>query len=165
MTKTLILMRHAKSDWDDPKLDDHDRPLNKRGRRSAIALGNWLRDSGWMPDQALVSTATRTGQTFELLNIAVPVAFRRGLYHASPDQMLKHLTEVESDTVLMIGHNPGIATFANALVQKWPDHERFLDYPTGSTLVVQFDADRWDQIQPGTGVVLDFVIPRELPKV
>ena len=65
MTLTLILTRHAKSDWDDPTLDDHDRPLNKRGRAASLALGRWMADAGWKPDEALVSTAARTAETYQ----------------------------------------------------------------------------------------------------
>ena len=60
MTRTLILTRHAKSSWDDPFLNDHDRPLNKRGRKSAPVIAGWLRENGWLPDEVLSSTSART---------------------------------------------------------------------------------------------------------
>ena len=75
MSLTLILMRHGKSAWDDPNLADHDRPLNDRGRASARSMGDWLRARGHVPDRAVSSSSTRTGQTFAGLGLDVPVSF------------------------------------------------------------------------------------------
>lgn len=165
MTRTLILMRHAKSSWDTPMLDDHDRPLNKRGRKSAQALGDWMALEGFLPDQVLCSTAVRTQETFRGLDIALEPELRPDLYHADPSDMLAVLKEANGRTVLMIGHNPGIAAFAQALVAEDPDHDRFEDYPTGATLVVRFDIEDWGKLVPGTGAVVDFVAPRELTDI
>lgn len=162
MTRTLILMRHAKSAWDDPMLDDHDRPLNKRGRRSATALGDWMRHAGLTPDQILCSSARRTQETCERLGLGLPAPPLPELYHASPAAMLDLLQQARGHCVLMIGHNPGIAEFAAALVADAPAHPRFADYPTGATLVAEFDIPGWDALTPGTGQARDFVIPREL---
>ncbi|WP_158969149.1 SixA phosphatase family protein [Chachezhania sediminis] len=165
MTRTLILMRHAKSSWDDPRLDDHDRPLNKRGRKSAVALGDWLALEGIAPDQVLCSTATRTQETYEGLKIPLLPQLRADLYHAGPAEMLEILREASGANVLMVGHNPGIAAFAERLVAEAPDHPRFHDYPTGATLIVRFDIGHWADLTPGTGTVLDFVAPRELTDI
>ena len=165
MTRTLILMRHAKSSWDDPLLADKDRSLNPRGQRSARALGDWMRDRGWLPDQVLCSTATRTRETLAGLGIAGQTDFRDALYHADPKTMLRVLGEASGRTVLMLGHNPGIGELAGALVRSAPDHPRFADYPTGSTLVVQFASPNWDEVTPGTGEAVDFIVPRDLPGV
>ena len=91
--RRLILTRHAKSAWDDPTLADHDRPLNARGRRSALALGDWLASRGYEPEEVLCSSARRTQETWAMV-AAAPVEVRPllriepGLYHASPDKML-----------------------------------------------------------------------------
>ncbi|WP_163025997.1 SixA phosphatase family protein [Chachezhania antarctica] len=162
MTRTLILMRHAKSSWGDPGLDDHDRPLNNRGRRSAVALGAWLAREGFVPDQVLCSTATRTQHTFKGLGIGVQPSLRPDLYHADPADMLAALRDATGQTVLLIGHNPGIADFAQQLVANPPQHDRFEDYPTGATLVARFDIEVWTALEPGTGAAAGFVIPREL---
>ncbi|MBL4766962.1 MAG: histidine phosphatase family protein [Rhodobacteraceae bacterium] len=162
MTRTLILMRHAKSSWDTPVTGDHARPLNDRGRRSAAALGEWMLLQGWMPDQVLSSSSARTRETFARLGFIIAGNFTDDLYHAGPDQMLKTLLRASGETVLLLGHNPGIAEFAGQLVGIEPDHPRFSDYPTGATLVVEFDIDRWDHLKPGTGTVLDFTVPRDL---
>jgi phosphohistidine phosphatase len=161
--KRLILMRHAKSDWDDPALPDHDRPLNRRGRRAATALGDWLRAHDLVPDEILCSTASRTRETCARLALPRAPALHRALYLAEAPAMLRSLRAATGDTVLMIGHNPGIAEFAARLIATPPTHDRFDDYPTGATLVAEFDIDDWRDLAPGTGTARQFVIPRELP--
>lgn len=162
MTRTLILMRHAKSSWDDPSLSDHDRPLNKRGKRASTALGTWLRATRWQPDQALVSDAQRTRETFARLKLPLEAEFTSGLYLANTADMQLVLEMATGDTVLMIGHNPGISEFAEVLVKAAPQHRKFHDFPTGATLVLHFDIDSWDKVDAGEGKVLDFITPREL---
>ncbi|WP_102109191.1 SixA phosphatase family protein [Oceaniglobus roseus] len=165
MTLTLILTRHAKSDWDDPRLSDHDRPLNERGRASAPVIGAWLAERGWMPGQAMVSTATRAVETWEGMADPVgrpEVTFHPRLYHAAPDTMLIHLRKASAPVVLMIGHNPGIAAFAAGLLRQPPRHPRFAAYPTCATLVARFEAESWDDVGFGRGSAADFTVPREL---
>lgn len=162
----LILTRHAKSSWDDPLLYDHDRPLTGRGNNSAKAIGAWMKSSGHLPDHVLTSSATRAQQTAEL--IAKEVEFKEdftiegGLYHASADTMLKQLRKMSRTTILMVGHNPGIADFADRLLANAPSHGRFFDYPTAATLVATFLGNSWSDVQFGTMTAVDFVIPREL---
>jgi phosphohistidine phosphatase len=160
--RRLILMRHAKSAWDDPLLDDHDRPLNGRGRVSARVLGDWLRAQGYMPDMVLSSTSVRTRETFARLKITCDAQFTGALYHASAERMMEVLQGATGECVLMLGHNPGIAWFAQSLVAAPPPHPRFYDYPTCATLVAGFDARSWEAVTPGSGVAKAFVIPREL---
>jgi phosphohistidine phosphatase len=159
---TLILMRHAKSSWDAPQLADHDRPLNARGRSSAKAMGRWLKQHDYLPDEVLCSSSRRTVETLERLGIAARVRITRQLYHAGPAEMLAVLREALAPSVLMIGHNPGIADFAAEIVQAPPDHPRFHDYPTCATLVAGFDRIAWSAVGWGDGRVMDFTIPREL---
>ncbi|MDO5529220.1 MAG: histidine phosphatase family protein [Paracoccus sp. (in: a-proteobacteria)] len=160
--KRLILTRHAKSAWDDPALDDHDRPLNERGRNSARALGDWIASRGYEPEEVLCSTATRTRETWDYVQSAAleslpQVRMEGDLYHASPDVMLKILQSASAQTVMMIGHNPGIAEFAASLPARAPLDPDFRRYPTAATLVVDFQADDWSQIRPGDGTAMDFV--------
>ena len=162
MTLTLILMRHAKSDWGSPGLADHDRPLNGRGLRDAPAMGQWLREMGHLPDQVLCSTATRTRQTLSGLGIDAPTTFLPALYHADPATMHDALQQAQGRKVLMIGHNPGIAAFADGMLRDAPDHPRFHDYPTCATLVAEFDLESWADLRSETGRALDFVIPADL---
>jgi phosphohistidine phosphatase len=162
--RRLILTRHAKSAWDDPGMADHDRPLNARGRRSALELGEWLHSRGYEPDQVLCSTAARTRETWARvlaapLEVTPGVTFSDALYHASPDLMLKALHGAEGDCVMMLGHNPGIAEFARMMPARGPMHPDFSRYPTAATLVVDFDAAGWGEVRPGRGSVLDFFVP------
>ncbi len=165
MTRTLILTRHAKSSWNSLALGDHARPLNKRGRSSAPAIAAWLRENGWLPDEVLSSDATRTRETWDRMGLqAAKVRFDRGLYLADPARMLTELTGATGQTVLMLGHNPGIAAFANRIVRQPPDHARFSDYPTCATTVIRVEIEDWPEITWHSGDVQGFVIPRELPE-
>ncbi len=162
MTCTLYLTRHAKSAWNTDAPSDHARPLNNRGRRSAGALGQWLHEQALRPDQVLSSSARRTRETYELMELAAPATFTERLYHATPDIIEDVLREASRPVVLLLGHNPGLMEFAHRMVKHPPAHSRFEDYPTGATLLVQFDIDNWSQLTPASGRVLDFVVPREL---
>lgn len=164
MTRTLILTRHAKSSWGDPFQGDHERPLNKRGRRSAPVVATWLRQSGWLPDEVFSSSAARTRETWERMGLQAEAHFTRALYLADPEAMRQVLSKARGQTVLMLSHNPGIAEFAHMLLQHPPDHDRFHDYPTCATTVIRFNIENWADIQWHSGTVLGFVIPRELPE-
>lgn len=160
--KQLVLIRHAKSDWGFDRVD-HDRPLNKRGRRAAAAVGAWLRQHAYLPKEVLCSTAARTRETLDLLDIpAAQARFETALYHAAPDTMLGVLRTATGDSVLMLAHNPGIAAFAAALLTDPPDHPRFDAYPTCATLVARFDIEDWTELAPGTGKAKAFIVPRDL---
>lgn len=162
MTHTLILMRHAKSAWDDLSLADHDRPLNKRGQASAVVMGDWLRAKGYLPDAVVTSSSARTGQTFAALGFDVPVSYTRTLYHAGPEVMMDVLKAQTEQSVLMLGHNPGIADFAHRLVTHPVRHPRFADFPTAAVAVISFDTKGWNDIGWRSGQPIDFAIPREL---
>jgi phosphohistidine phosphatase len=166
MTLTLILTRHAKSDWDDPTLSDHDRVLNARGRRDAPRIGGWLQAKGHVPDIALVSSARRTLETWELLspalNRAVPMTVVPALYHAEAGEILSQLRRATSPSVMVIGHNPGIGEFAHRIVDAPANDPRFIDYPTCATLIARFEGDDWSAIDWWSGQVVDFVVPRDL---
>ncbi|WP_425045056.1 SixA phosphatase family protein [Primorskyibacter sp. S87] len=163
MTLILILTRHAKSSWDTPGLPDHDRPLNKRGRNSATAIGIWLRENGWTPDELLSSSSARTRETWDRMGFsATDTTFTRALYHASSTAMLDVLYGASGKTVMMLGHNPGITGFAADLVETAPNHPRFFDYPTCATTVMEFPCESWQDVQPHSGKVLGFTVPRDL---
>lgn len=161
--KRLILMRHAKSDWSGG-LKDIKRPLNKRGKRAAKALGDWLRRGDLAPDEVLCSAATRTQHTLEGLALTSnpSISISRSLYLAEPAGMASILSQASGNCVLMIGHNPGIAYLAQGLVKTSPEHAQFNRYPTGATLVVDFDIEQWSELEMHSGTTVDFVVPREL---
>ena len=164
MTLRLILTRHAKSGWDDPDLEDFERPLTERGRRSARAIGRWLSEKGYLPDLILCSAAERTRETLGLILADWPekpeISYRQALYHASSRGILDVLSQVDAKTVMVVGHNPGIGTLACCTVARRPDHPDFGRYPTGATAILDFDAENWRSIK--TGACADFVVPRDL---
>lgn len=160
--RQLMLLRHAKSSWEDPLGDDFDRPLNERGRADAAAMGDWIRHEELEPDTVLCSAAARTVETWERLTLEVEAQFSPGLYHAGPDRMLGALQKAKGKRLLLIAHNPGIAALAATLVRDAPVHSRFGDYPTCALLVARFAIDRWADLAPRRGKVEHFLTPRDL---
>ncbi|ARE39482.1 Phosphoglycerate mutase family protein [Rhodovulum sp. P5] len=166
MTLQLILVRHAKSSWDDPLEDDHERPLNTRGQGAAPIVGKWLAERGYMPAEVVSSTARRTLETWERMApiLGESTVMRRdpGLYHATSERMLEVLNNCAASPVLMLGHNPGIAQFAERLLVRPLDDPKFATYPTCATLVVEFDGEDWSEVVFGTGRALDFITPKQI---
>ena len=162
--KRLILMRHAKSDWSSGATSDHERPLNDRGRRGACVLGDWLRAEGLMPDQVLCSSAERTGETYLRLKLpqGISVSFTRDLYLATYDGIMKVLRTASGNTVLMLGHNPGISIMAEKILSERVDHPKFDQYPTGATLVADFDISTWWDADWEKANARHFTVPRDL---
>jgi phosphohistidine phosphatase len=168
---TLILMRHAKSAWDDPHQKDIDRPLGPRGRKSAPRMGRWLASEGYRPDLVLCSAARRTRDTLELLKPSLPenlkVELLRGLYMAAPREMLAEIgrAPVAAKTVMLLGHNPGVGSLA-ALLAGGGDAKALADmhgkFPTAAIAVLDFDIAQWSDIAPGRGRLLAFQRPRDL---
>ena len=167
MTLTLALIRHAKSDWDDPRLTDHQRPLNARGRRAAPRVGEWIADLGLRPHEALVSDAMRTRETWSYVASHLPSApvptLLPGLYLAGPAAMLTHLHAASAETVVMVAHNPGTGVLAAMLAATQPAHPSFGRYPTGAATVLEFSVETWADVRPGMGQVRGFAVPRDLP--
>jgi phosphohistidine phosphatase len=169
--KTLILMRHAKSSWDDPRQQDIDRPLNGRGRKAALRMGAWLAAEGWRPDVVLCSAARRTRETLELMQACLPervaITFAEALYMATPREMLGEIGKVPpaTETVMLLGHNPGIGSLAALLAGSGDPkalpgvHGKF---PTAAIAVLHFDTDAWSGLEGGSGELIAFQRPRDL---
>lgn len=173
--RQLLLMRHAKSSWDDPKLSDHARPLNVRGRAAAVTMRRVLRDLGLAPDMVLVSSARRTLQTLEALepwDDTPLVEALDVLYLADRAQLLKVLNGVSETTrsILVLGHNPGLHELAVGLVGAAamtldnPHTRRLADgFPSGA--LAEFAvAGGWSGLAEGGGRLLRFIAPRDLPQ-
>lgn len=173
--KTLYLLRHAKSSWSDHAMDDHDRPLNRRGQQNAPLMGQFMRKSGFVPDMILCSTARRTAETLSLIvpyiGDETPVRFERNLYLASSDAMLDRIREADAscERLLVVAHNPGMEHLAADLVsrKKLNGTENLLEtmlskYPTAALTVVDFDVEDWREVALGTGLLREFKCPRDL---
>lgn len=155
--RRLLLLRHAKSSWANPEIEDHDRALNKRGKRGAKALACWFADHP-APEIALVSSARRTRETWEALGLDCPAEMRDSLYHADPETLLAVIGETQAASLLVVGHNPGLAEVAHLLAATPPDHPRWQDYPTGALTDLRFAAE----IAPHAGEVAAFLTPHDL---
>jgi len=165
--KQLILTRHAKSSWDSPDLADKDRPLNARGHEAAQKIGQWLAKQGYCPDQVLCSTAQRCRETWDDIRPALKgspkAAYVDLLYLASDADMLEVLQTATGDTVMILGHMPGIGSFATDLRRDPPPlHGSFSKYPTAATTVLEFNVEDWGQARLGLGKFVDYVTPRDL---
>jgi phosphohistidine phosphatase len=168
-----MLMRHAKSSWDDPKLSDHTRPLNARGKVAAVAMREVMRDLGLAPDVILVSSARRTLQTLEALEpwedtpLVEPMD---ALYLADLPALFAALNGVAETarSVLLIGHNPGLHELALALAGPLdpanPSMRRLAEgYPTGA--LAEFTVPGpWGGLAEGGARLVRFVAPRDLPE-
>lgn len=161
--KRLILMRHAKSDWSAGAGTDFDRPLNDRGRLDAPRMGAWLQHHGYLPDQVLCSSAARTRETLFLTDIDAETEFMPSLYHAPATRMMEILRyDAAGDTVMIIGHNPGIAALAHDILEQAPTDEKFRQYPTASILVARFEIAEWTDANWFSAKHEEFVYPKLL---
>lgn len=158
--KKLILMRHAKSGWDDPTLDDHDRPLNQRGRLAATLMGAFLKDTNLVPDSALVSSATRTQETWSRMALERPSQVKPDLYLAGPLAIIGAAQSADdtADTLLVLGHQPGMEDAANRFCC-----DGALDgYPTAKITLIGFDVQKWSDLTFGSGRLLREAAPKAL---
>jgi phosphohistidine phosphatase len=168
-TRRLMLLRHAKSDW--PDVSDHSRPLAKRGRRDAPAVGRWLREHGYQPDVVVCSTARRTRQTWELmapeLGGSPSVTFEPRAYDASALSLLYLARELPSSyrAALLIGHNPAISELAASLAEQSAGDDAppppTLRFPTAAVAGLEFAGD-WPALTSGQARLLDFTTPAAL---
>ena len=152
--KTLTLLRHAKSSWDDPSLADRDRPLNRRGERDAPVMGRRIAAAGIRPSLIISSPAVRAWTTARLVarEISYPLEFlqrEKDLYHAGLDTILDVVARQDTgfNNILIVGHNPGFTEFANHLVPGLTDN-----LPTCGVVSVNLESDDWNISQqlPGT---------------
>lgn len=170
--KTLMLLRHAKSDWNDAALEDFDRALAPRGRKATPRIANWMTAHRTLPDHALVSAAVRTVQTWQFLcdtlGREIPADIRRDLYLASAGTLLAAIEETPSDvaTLMVVGHNPGMEVLANMLAGPGSDEGEILrmtgGFPTAGLAVFSLPGDAWNTLSGDGAVLRRFVRPREL---
>jgi phosphohistidine phosphatase len=168
MGKTLYLLRHAKSSWDDPALADHDRPLAVRGRRASSVVAEHRRSQRIRPTLVLCSSATRARETLDGLSFGpgneTEVQIDGGLYAASADDLLDRLRQVEAavDCVMLIGHDPAIQELALNLAANGAQLERLREkFPTAALATLVFEGS-WSELATGSAGLVAFVKPREL---
>lgn len=169
---TLLLLRHAKSSWDDPALADYDRPLAKRGKKAAPRMGAEIAALGLRPDLILCSTAVRARETLALvlpeLGATSPeVVYDDAIYMATPSALLTLLRGVDDGprSVMVVGHNPGLEELAELLVGDGEEeaHELLAEkFPTCALAVLKFDTPGWDGVAPGTAKLSQFLTPARL---
>ncbi|MFM5955158.1 MAG: SixA phosphatase family protein [Novosphingobium sp.] len=170
--KILGLFRHAKSDWQDPRARDFDRPLNERGREGAAVMGRHVRDHGVAWDRIISSPALRCTETIEIACEAagrpMAVNWDRRIYLASSTTLADLLRETEGDpkAVLMVGHNPGLEDLIFDLV---PDDGSSplrdvveVKFPTASFAVLELDIDRWADLADKCARLVHLTRPRDL---
>lgn len=168
--KHVLLLRHAKSSWDDASLADFDRPLAERGRDAAPRVGAWMKAEGLVPDAVLTSGAQRAVETWELVRPHLHDPHSRvedNLYMASPEQIRAWLRMLQSAiaSVLLIGHNPGFEELAARLAgdgKKKALKRMKKKYPTAALAVLRFDVGDWKEIEWGGGYLERFVRPKDL---
>lgn len=173
--KTLTLLRHAKSGYDDPVLRDFDRPLNDRGRSAAFRIGQWLRtaqDRGEMPDfdHVASSPAVRCRQTIEGvemgLNARLAPIYEKRIYLSSSATLVELIAGFADHhhNAMLVGHNPGLEDLLLELVPRGNKlrDEAELKYPTATIAKLDLDIERWAQVDGGHATLTQFVRPRDL---
>ena len=165
LVKTLFLLRHAKSSWKDIFCSDHDRLLNKRGRRDAPRMGQLLSVQQACPTLILSSTATRAHRTAEAVQQAlqqeIAIELEPRLYHANPHTIVDIVRErgANHDTVVVVGHNPGLEDLIRRLTQE----SRV--FPTAALAQIGIPIDYWGELNHNANASLDgFWIPKALPQ-
>lgn len=160
--KRLFLLRHAKSSWDDSKVDDHSRPLNERGKRDAVIMGRRLRQRGWVPDRIVSSGAVRAYATAravarELRYPVRAIVKTDDLYLAEPSTLLACVLATSDmvGSLMLVAHNPGLTDFANALCD-----ERIDNLPTCGLYCVDFPVAHWREATPGRATFVLFDSPK-----
>jgi phosphohistidine phosphatase len=169
--KRLTILRHAKSDWGDPALEDFNRPLNDRGWKAARRIGKELKHRGMHFDLVIASPAARVRETIdglrEKFEMNVEMRFEPRMYGAS-EEMLLAIVQALDEKVhrpLLVGHNPGLERL---LVELTHDdkvglrHRVAGKYPTGALAVVELPAHRWSDVQLGSGEIAELILPKEL---
>ncbi|MCR9256107.1 MAG: histidine phosphatase family protein [Alphaproteobacteria bacterium] len=169
--KTLYLLRHAKSSWENTGIDDYDRPLNARGQRAAMVMGVYFAQQQLRPDLILCSSARRTLETLDQVRPRIPgkpqLSIEKELYLASANDLMKRLRKVDPavGSILLLGHNPGLEDLARLLFGK--QKTEVVDglnakYPTGGLATFAADIDSWKDLKAGGASLQSFVIPKGL---
>lgn len=162
MGKRLIIMRHAKSSWTSGAPTDHQRPLNKRGRRAAPLIGARLRDLGWIPDLVIASDSQRTRETWQCMQAELPdiaeVRFSSAFYHGGLAEIASACRPLGANvsTLLVLGHNPGWEEAVGKLTGRW------VRMTTANAALLESTTDDWAKAIRKEWVPVDLLRPKEL---
>jgi phosphohistidine phosphatase len=168
--KQLFVLRHAKSSWDDPGIDDHDRPLAPRGRRAVQVLAEHIKANAIVPSLVLCSSARRTRETLEGVSPPGEALIEPELYGASAGTILERVRQVplEIPAVMVIGHNPAMQMLVLRLAAAGADVDDDGDlatvqrkFPTGALATLSFDC-AWSELRPGIAQLTGLVRPKDL---
>ena len=173
--KTIYLFRHAKSDWAEGGLKDHERPLSERGKKAAPQMAAYIKSKKYKPDIILCSTARRTVETYDalkdVLGTSIPVRFEDSIYLAEPNKLLERLTWLAEGvkSAMIIGHNPGVAQLAAQLTRSPSDadeeklQKRMREkFSTAALAVIKVPIKAWADLKEGQGRLADFMRPKDL---
>ena len=170
MTKqTLLIMRHAKSDWSGNKHSDFDRPLNKRGLSDAAKMGTWLKKQKLVPDCIVSSPAIRAKQTIQLVceqlnKNAAGIIWDERIYEARLDDLLQVISErgKKSKCTLLIGHCPGLEHLLTYLSKDEPARNGEGKLMTTAAIAVMEFGKEGIRDKPGTGKIIKLARPKEI---
>ncbi|HWC77467.1 MAG TPA: histidine phosphatase family protein [Blastocatellia bacterium] len=160
--KTLLLLRHAKSSWDDARLRDFERPLAQRGIRDAPRIGKALAKLGPTPDLIISSPAARASQTIaavvQAAGLDAALTWDEAIYGAVPAELIRIVRRIpnSSSCAMLVGHNPGFEDLLSRLTGV-PEH-----MPTAALACVQFQVDAWADVEDGQGTLAWFITPKHL---
>lgn len=160
--KTLLMLRHAKSDWGDSSLRDFDRPLAKRGKRDAPRMGAALKERGPMPDLVISSPAARAKATIEAFipaaGLTLSPQFEGRIYEAPSAELMRIIRNIPdtSECAIMVGHNPGFEDTVSRLTKS------DVHMPTAALACIELSVDRWEDAEDGQGRLLWMLTPKEL---
>lgn len=168
--KQILLLRHAKSSWDNPDLDDFDRPLANRGLKDAPRMGKYVRSIGYKPGLIISSPAERARQTAELFaeNAQIDpdlISWDEDLYYGGTEDYLAAINEVpeSADRVMLVGHNPLMENVTAKLTSA--PGRMSVRMPTAALVCLQSFANSWEEISPGTCQMKWMMIPKVLKKL
>ncbi len=159
--KTLYLLRHAKSSWDNSDLADFDRPLNGRGEKTAPFMGEYMSRNGYDPELILSSPAVRARETARLAkdgdDLTAEIQYNERIYEASPQTLRQAASEIadQFSSAMIVGHNPGTEGFIRLLTGSSET------VPTGALAVIDLDIERWSDIRAECGTLRALVRPKE----
>lgn len=163
--KELILIRHAKSSWSNPLLDDFERPLNKRGKKNAPFMAKVLRQKGLTPDLIISSPSIRTKQTLDYFiqefDYKGEIIFEESIYEAPFENLLKVIKNIDDKykTIFLFGHNPGLNDIVDFLIGNFEEN-----IPTSGVLKLNFDIKKWENLKEKIGILEFFIYPKIFDK-